>query len=542
MLPRLVPADADPSRMQVAPPVLLGDARSTRALRGREIALGYYRGAFCYPRVAQIAEILRSPEVEQVVRAAAPDDAPHLREQARAFAAKMLPNPDCLSYNLLALVVRGTLAALFEGMHVTGADQVRALGEEVTRIYVASHAGGHADYLFQNFTISRLGLRTPLTVASAHLDTPGIGLALRHCGAFYLKRGGEALGTLPRGGARSMYRAVVGGALGTLLRGGRDLLMFPEGAPSVDGRPLRIRTGFLRDLVRQARRGLGRPVALVPVNLRHDRPFEEGVFLQVAARGTWRGLSADNIHGLLRGLRGLRRNYGTLHMHFGRPRLLDELLATGTDSDATATARVAAWVGQGIQAAAPLSAASLAAVSLVPATAPLAFDDMLRDATRLIAVLSAIHPEMPVATGVPLAGQLRALRRIELFAERGDWLTVDADQRVRLSRHRNLALPRLAIPSMVCRSLLAGINTPAAIAADWPEAFPRVRDKLHLAIPTERLDEAVAGCLRALAGDGVVSLEESDCVCVRDECRALVTHLVDAFDLDRDVDGHVEIS
>ncbi len=543
MLSHRVPADASSPPPRSASPAPFSAARSARVPPGGEIAPGYYRGPLRYPRAAQIAEILGSPDVEQVLRTATFDEAPLLRQQARAFAEKMLPNLDCLSYNLLAVLVRGALAALFEGMHVTGTEQVRALGENTTRIYVASHAGGHADHLFQNFAVSRLGFRTPLTVASEHLDTPGIGPLLRHCGAMYLKRGGEALRTLPRGGVRSMYRAVAGAAVGTLLRGGWDLLVFPEGAPSVDGRPLRIRRGFLRDLVRQARRGLDRRVALVPVNLRHDRPFEEGVFLQVAASGTWRGSSSDNIKGLLRGLRSLRRNYGTLHMHFGRPQFLDELLATEAGSDAAASARVAAWVGQGIQAAAPLTAASLAAVSLAPATAPLAFDDVLHDATRLIAVLCAIDPEMPVpAAGITLDAQLRALCRIELVEQRGGRLATDAHQRARLLRHRNIALPRLVIPSMVCRSLLLGIDRPEAIVAEWQEAFPRVCAKLHLAIPARRLDAAVAGCIRALAAAGVVALEAGGRAHLRDEGRVLVTHLADAFDLDRDVDGHIEIS
>jgi glycerol-3-phosphate O-acyltransferase len=509
----------------------LAEARSS--CRARDVRLGYYRGPFRYPRAAQLAAILRSPEVAELVNAAAPKEAAQHLDQASRFAARMLPRLDPLVYNLMGLLLRGAIAALYDGIRVEGTDRVRALDERVTRIYVASHSGGHADYLFQIYGMAQVGFRAPLTVASEHLDMAGIGPLLRRCGALYVRRGGGP----------PIYRAVFGAALGALLRGGWDLLVFPEGGPSVDGRPRRIRTGFLRELVRQARRGLGRPVALVPVNLRHDRHFEEEVFLRVAARGSWCGEGGDDWRGLLRSLSRLRKRFGTLHMQFGRPRLLDELLAAAAEPDAAAARGLAGWVGESIQAAAPLTAASLAAVSLLPAAEPLDFEEVVDDAERVAAVLSAIAPEMsPPDAAVPLAEQLRTLRHIELVDDERGRLKADGHQRARLALHRNLALSRLVVPAMVSRSLLAGIDRPAAIAAAWQHAFSRVRDKLYLAVPPAGLQAAVERCLRALvAQDVALVVGPGEQVALREWGRALAMRLADAFDLERDVDAHVEV-
>jgi hypothetical protein len=121
-------------------------------------------------------------------------------------------------------------------------------------------------------------------------------------------------------------------------------------------------------------------------------------------------------------------------------------------------------------------------------------------------------------------------------------LVTKASQRARLRRHRSLALSRLCVPAMVYNSLLAGINNADAIRATWREAFPRIREKLHLPVAPTKPKDAIRSSLQALAMIGVLAIQPDERVKVLGSGRRLVARLADSFDLDRDVDRRVEIS
>jgi glycerol-3-phosphate O-acyltransferase len=171
-------------------------------------------------------------------------------------------------------------------------------------IYVPCHRS-HADYLLLSYIIFTRGLMVPHIAAGANLNLPLVGSILRRSGAFFLRRKikGDPL-----------YAAVFLEYLHLMIDRGFPIEYFIEGTRSRSGRMLTPKAGILAMTVQSFVRSRARPLVFVPVYIGYEKLMEGGATSPKCTAGR----RNPNLCRTDRRVRLLKRNFGRVHVNFGR--------------------------------------------------------------------------------------------------------------------------------------------------------------------------------------------------------------------------------
>ncbi len=435
-------------------------------------------------RGSLVTRILRSEDVRSVVEASEEKDAS--TRLARRYANDIASE---LSYPGLRLF-NGFLTwfwhRIYAGIEVRGIDRFSDIAETHTLVYAPSHRS-HIDYLVLSYALFHAGLMPPHIAAGENLNLPLVGPLLRRGGAFFMRR---------RFADDPLYTAVFSEYLHQVLWRGHSVEYFIEGGRSRTGRLLHPRTGMLRMTVRSHRRGVLRPIAMVPVHIGYEKLVEAGAYLD-ELRG--QAKPKESIRNVVRNLRLVRQSFGKVALDFAAPiQLAAFAKAAGThqqeDDDQLARA-LGVEVLARINAVASINAINL--VALVTLSMPrhaiderLALEqiDCLRDLLTLDADRHAHHvtpiPARDILAHVESLGMLD--RDIHDF---GDILSHDAFTAVRMTWYRNNALPVFAVPALIACLLVNRRRRVrgADLARYFQTVFPHMRAELFLEAASDDL-------------------------------------------------------
>lgn len=445
-------------------------------------------------RGSLVTRIVRSEAVRSVVEAS--EDKPLSARLARRYANEIASD---LSYPGLR-VFNGFLTwfwhRIYAGIEVRGLDRFSEVAETHTLVYAPSHRS-HIDYLLLSYALFHAGLMPPYIAAGDNLDLPIVGPLLRRGGAFFMRR---SFADDP------LYSAVFSEYVHQVLQRGHPVEYFIEGGRSRTGRLLQPRTGMLRMTVLSHRRGVLRPIAIVPVHIGYEKLVEAGAYLD-QLRGEAK--PKESVRNVLRSLRLVRQSFGKAALDFGEPIRLAEFLdaasETGEDDDQLVRSLAVETLAR-INAVASVNAINL--VALVTLSMPrYAIDEELAleqiDCLRDLLTLDGDYHEHHV-TSTPARDILAHVESLGMLErdlhDFGDILGHDAFTAARMTWYRNNAVPVFAVPALIACLL---VNRRRRVRGDdlaryFHTVYPHMRAELFLEEASEDLVSRWLGHLAQL--------------------------------------------
>ena len=454
-------------------------------------------------RGSLVTRILASETVRCIVEAS--DEKGATARLARHYANEIASD---LSYPGLRLF-NGFLTwfwhRIYAGIEVRGLDQFADIAETHTLVYAPSHRS-HIDYLLLSYALFHAGLMPPHIAAGDNLNLPIIGPLLRRGGAFFMRR---SFADDP------LYSAVFSEYVHQVLWRGHSVEYFIEGGRSRTGRLLHPRTGMLRMTVRSHRRGVLRPIAIVPVHIGYEKLVEAATYLD-ELRGEAK--PKESVRNVVRSLRLVRQSFGKVALDFAAPIRLAAFVdaAGGKGEDDNQLVRgLAVEILARINAVASVNAINL--VALVTLSMPRhAIDEKLAleqiDCLRDLLALDAGHHEHSV-TSMPASDVLAHVESLGMLDrdvhDFGDILSHDAFTAARMTWYRNNALPVFAVPALIACLLVNRRRRVrgADLARYFHIVFPHMRADLFLEAAG---DDLVPRWLRHLARLNLVTRHGDD--------------------------------
>ncbi|MBK9955482.1 MAG: glycerol-3-phosphate 1-O-acyltransferase PlsB [Rhodocyclaceae bacterium] len=481
--------------------------------RQRELAIG----PDLSHRNTQVERLLAAPTVRKAIAdEAATRGITHAEAHRRAWRCA-LEIPSDYSYGVaraFELFLEWLWNRLYDGIEIRGIDALDGIEPGSGIIYLPCHRS-HIDYLLLSFIIYRHGLTPPHVAAGINLNLPLVGPLLRRGGAFFIRRSfkGEPL-----------YAAVFKEYLHLMISRGFPVEYFIEGTRSRTGRMLPPRTGMLAMTLGSYLRDYGRPLVLVPVYIGYEKLLEGHSFVEELAGQPKR---KESLRGLLATVRSLRREFGKVHVGFGRPLSLAEYLdsehpgwrnesAEGAGSWLNATTSgVAHELARRINEAAVVNPVNL--IALIMLVAP----DGATDTTtvrRMIEHYRALLRAAPYSSMMAfcdvaaeeIIGHAIRLGAIERAAG-GERLCVPAGDETLLAYFRNNVLHLVALPSLLaCLLVMEPCLALERAVAAIRRLLVLAREELFMNCTPEEVSGGVDTVLNVLAGRELIRRREGD--------------------------------
>jgi glycerol-3-phosphate O-acyltransferase len=438
--------------------------RVRRALRALRSVLRAQRASTIGPdlshRRTMVQQILNTQAVRQAVRGEMITRNLQRRpalQVARKYALEIAANYSQNFISFMAAVLGRVWNWLYDGVEIEHAEKLSEVGDGVEVIYVPCHRS-HMDYILLSYVIYTKGFAVPHVAAGINLNMPLIGRFMRKCGAFFLRRSfkGDAL-----------YPVVFTKYLGFMMARGHPLEYFIEGGRSRTGRLLSPRTGMLSMTVRSYLRHPKRPVFFMPVYFGYERIVEGRTYI---GELSGKPKQKESVFALLKSIVSvLRSQFGTVHVNFGEPVALDELLARHNPDwrgQSPGGQPRAGWVGEAIgdlavrinkeiNAAAAVTSINLVAMAILATPRQALPESELARQIELYQRLLRDAPYSPLVTVTQDASEqmIRHAESLKLLERQkhalGDIMRMSEENAVLATYYRNNILHLFAMPSLL---------------------------------------------------------------------------------------------
>jgi glycerol-3-phosphate O-acyltransferase len=432
------------------------------------------------------------------------------QDQALKFALEIASDYSYSMIRAFSLFLSWVWNKVYDGVEIHNFDRVTAVAHDNGIIYLPCHRS-HIDYLLLSYIIFNRGLMVPHIAAGANLNILIIGGILRRSGAFFLRRKikGEPL-----------YAAVFLEYLHFMIDRGFPIEYFIEGSRSRSGRMLAPKGGILAMTMQSFVRSHNRPLVCIPVYIGYEKLMEGGTYL---AELHGRPKQSESLLDLVRAARMLKRDFGKVHVNFGTPISLSEILDTQHPEwreevfeaqapwlrnavDVTATRVV-----QSINAAAVVNPVNLLAVTLLSTPKNTADVRLLQRQLEHVKYLLA---EVPYADTVvtcdfgpeEVIAHARKLDLIECNRHPlGDLIHANEQQSALLAYFRNNVLHLFALPALLAclishNQILSRQRAKEAIKG----IYSLLRAELFLRWEVDALDDVIDRTEQALIKRGLI--------------------------------------
>jgi len=431
--------------------------------------------------------------------------------EAERMAREIAADYSHIVVRALEILLSWVWTRIYRGIRIYHLERVAPLVREHEVVYVPCHRS-HIDYLLLSYLLVKNGLFPPHIAAGDNLNLPLLGPILRRGGAFFLRRSFRG---------DKLYTAVFSEYLHTMMKRGFSIEYFVEGGRSRTGRTLSPRSGMLAMSVRGHLRGSRRRLAFVPVYVGYEKVLESGSYMSEMLGKAKR---KESLGGFFRTLGRLRDSYGEVHVNFGEPILLDELLDRCIDGwrDAAragreptglpeAIDRLAVEVVTRINSAAVVNPVNLVAVALLATRKHVMDESSLHLQLRFyVEMLRALpyHSDTVLSEEDPARIVEHALG-LDMLSRHahplGDLIYASDASALMLAYFRNNVLHLFALPSLVASFFTHNRGlTPASAQELAALMYPALRGEFFLRWSEEELAAHVEATLQLLIARGML--------------------------------------
>ena len=445
-------------------------------------------------------------------------------QRARRYANEIAANYSYTTVRIGERVLTWLWNRLYDGIEVGGVDRLKAVSEGNEVIYVPCHRS-HIDYLLLSYVVYQNGLVPPHIAAGVNLNLPVIGPILRTGGAFFMRRSFRD---------DPLYAAVFRRYFALNLAKGVAMEYFIEGGRSRTGRLLPAKPGMLAMTVRAYLREPVRPVVFVPVYFGYERLFEGRSYISELSG---KKKEKETVLGVLKAIRQLRREFGRVHVNFGEPFLLDEMLQhhrPGWREEPVEEDERPGWTGpvveqlgeeilERINAAAAVSPVNLLAMALLATPRQSMVEQPLVRLLELFADVLRQAPYDPAVTVTSMGGaeMIAYGERLGLLERRphrlGDIISLAPKEALLATYFRNNVTHLFAIPSLVaCCFIDKPVQAVERVRGLARMVYPYLGGELFLHWAPEQLDAEVDRVVGLMAERGLLRRDnEGDEPCLR---------------------------
>ncbi|HVF16102.1 MAG TPA: glycerol-3-phosphate 1-O-acyltransferase PlsB [Steroidobacteraceae bacterium] len=437
---------------------------------------------------------------------------------ARQYAEEIASNYSHIIVAMLARILRSFWTRLYDGVELHHFDQLQKITEGNEVVFVPCHRS-HIDYLLLSYTIYYKGYAVPHIAAGINLNMPIVGRILRRGGAFFMRRSFKG---------NALYTMVFMKYLGLMMARGHAIEYFIEGGLSRTGRLLQPKTGMLSMTVRSYLRDPRRPIVFLPVYFGYERLVEGKTYI---GELSGKPKEKESVLGMLRTLPALRKRFGKVHVSFGEPLQLDEVLDKHVperqrgvpDRDerpawlSPAVSELATRIMTNINSAACATPINLLALALLSTPKQSMVES---DLVRQLELYASLLRQMPYSRLVTItdldgASMIKHGERMGVFERLahplGDILRMNEENSVLMTYFRNNVLHLLAIPSLIaCCFLNNRTMTTIDIQRLMWRIYPYVRDELFLRWSEAEIGDVVRDTLNVIANHGLLERGDED--------------------------------
>jgi glycerol-3-phosphate O-acyltransferase len=438
--------------------------------------------------------------------------------KARRYANEIAANYSYTTVRVMERLLTWLWNRLYDGVEVGGAERLKSVAEGNEIIYVPCHRS-HIDYLLLSYVVYKNGLVPPHIAAGVNLNLPVIGPILRSGGAFFMRRSFRD---------DPLYAAVFRRYFSLNLAKGVAMEYFIEGGRSRTGRLLPAKPGMLAMTVRAYLREPVRPVVFVPVYFGYERLFEGRSYVSELAG---KPKQKESVLGTLKAVRQLRREFGRVHVNFGEPFFLEDVLGAhrpGWRNEPIEEDEKPTWSGpvvehladeilKRINAAAAVSPVNLLAMALLATPRQSMVEQPL---VRMLELFATILREAPYHADVTVtdmggADMIAYGERLGLLERKphrlGDIISLAPQEALLATYFRNNVGHLLALPSIVaCCFLDKSVLAVERVHGLARMVYPYLGGELFLRWGGEQLEAEVERVIATLVDHGLLRLDEGE--------------------------------
>jgi glycerol-3-phosphate O-acyltransferase len=467
-------------------------------------------------RRTQVEGILETESVKAAIAALAKENGggytaeQRAQEKARRYAWEIAADYSYPVVRVFHRFLTWVWTRLYDGVELSNFDTVTGMAPDHEVVYVPCHRS-HIDYLLLSYIVYQQGLMIPHIAAGANLNLPIVGGILRRGGAFFLRRSFKG---------NPLYGAVFNEYLHMVIARGNPIEYFVEGGRSRTGRLLQPRPGMLAMTVQSYLRDSNRPIVFIPVYIGYEKLFEGRSYV-----GELMGKpkQKESLFNLILSIRELKKNFGKVHVNFGEPIKLAEVLSESHPDwkqEPPLDEQRPAWftqsvrqlgqkIADGLNSAAVANPVNLVSLALLATPRHAMDEDQLvaqLDGYRklLSAVPYAERAQLTAMDGRAMVEHCEKLRLIQRHPHAlGDVMHFYPEDAVLCSYMRNNVLHCVALPALIACLFSRNASLSREQLGNLTRTvYPFLRAELFLRWQPEELDGALDAYLDALVQMG----------------------------------------
>ena len=463
--------------------------------------------------------LIKSPDVQDAIRKESIRSKISMIDSERkaiGFVNEIASDYSASAVRFADMALTRLWTQLYDGVEVHNFSTVRELVKDYEVIYTPCHRS-HIDYLLLSYVIYKRGLMVPYIAAGDNLNMPFVGQLLRGGGAFFIRRSF-------RGNA--LYTSVFKEYLFSILSRNTPLEYFIEGGRSRTGRLLPPKTGMLAMTVHSHLRGRAKPIVFIPTYVGYERLMEGATYV---GEMNGKAKESESIWGILQTLKKIERIFGKVHVNFGEPVFLDDVLKQhGADqieiehnddpipqevSDAVSSS--ANTILENINRAVVINPVSLLSLILLATPKHTLDEEICIKQLDTYRNLLAALPYDSRTQVTPLSGKeiiayglkLKLIKRVQHVL--GDIIAIEDNQAILLTYFRNNILHAFVLPSLIAALVEHnGTIKHADLINVIRTLYPFLKAELFLKWKDDEVKDQVCAYVKVLAEANLITVDD----------------------------------